>query len=206
MTPPLSASRSEEVDVASVTPPVRTVGVLTKRLTAGDEQAFREFHARYFDRLFRFLIVLTHGHEQQAEEALQETLLRVVRYIRPFEDEAVFWCWLTALGRSAVRDHGRKRRRYQVLLERYALRFLCLLTGPIAEEHDPQLQEQLAQCLSELAPEDQSLLQAKYYAGASVKDLVRKTGQTEKAIESKLFRLRRSLRERLLSKLQEENP
>lgn len=49
---------------------------LTRRLAARDEEAFREFHTRYFDRLYQFLLVVAHGQEQEAQDALQETLLR----------------------------------------------------------------------------------------------------------------------------------
>src|SRR5439155_22845714 len=84
---------------------------LTRGLAAGDEEAFRKFHAGYFDRLLRYLFVITKGDQEAAREALQETMTRVVRYARPFDSEEVFWSWLTVLARSAVVDAGRKRQR-----------------------------------------------------------------------------------------------
>ena len=55
------------------------IAALTGRLAAGDEAAFREFHAAYFPRLFRYLIVCARGDEEAARDALQETTPRRMR-------------------------------------------------------------------------------------------------------------------------------
>ena len=87
------------------------VEALTRRLTRGDEAAYRVFYEAYFDRLSRYLLVVTGGDDDAVREALQGTLVRLVRYSRVFSDEAVFWSWLTVLARSALSDDKRKRRR-----------------------------------------------------------------------------------------------
>ena len=69
------------------------VATLTFRMSKGDEEAFHEFHTQYFRRLFSYILVLTRGDEHAARDIAQETLLRVVRYVRRFEDDE-FWDWL----------------------------------------------------------------------------------------------------------------
>jgi DNA-directed RNA polymerase specialized sigma24 family protein len=113
-----SKPRTESVDVQGRT---SDIAVLTRRLAAQDELAFREFHRVYFDRLYRFHLLVARGREQEARDALQETLLRVIRYARVFESEEAFWDWLKVLARSAARDAGRKQQRYIALLERFRL-------------------------------------------------------------------------------------
>jgi len=61
-------------------------------------------------------LVVTGGNEDSTREALQSALLRVVRNIREFPNDAVFWGWLTVLARSALFDQTRKRRRYFAFL------------------------------------------------------------------------------------------
>src|SRR5439155_13466587 len=57
--------------------------------------------------------------EEPAREALQVAPLRVVRHIRRFDAEAVFWSWLTVLARSALVDEERKRHRHLAFLDRF---------------------------------------------------------------------------------------
>lgn len=178
------------------------VAALTSRLAAHDEAAFREFHARYFDRLHQFLLVVARGQEHEARDALQETFLRVARHARPFDDEAAFWCWLKTVARNAARDGGRRQSRYFALLEKFSFR--RQETDPHASNGtDSRLQTLLAESLNELAPDERQLVEAKYLDGEAVRELSARTGLTEKAVESRLLRLRRQLRERLLKKLNE---
>jgi len=171
--------------------------LMTRGLAAGDEGAFREFHAVYFDRLYQFLLVVARGQEDEAQEALQQTLLRVLRYARVFESEEVFWGWLKMLARSAARDAGRKRHRYWSLLQKFALFGRTELQAPQAPQED-SLRARLEESLQELEAADRRLIEGKYLGGATVKELGAQLGLTEKAVESRLARLRQQLRERLL--------
>jgi RNA polymerase sigma-70 factor (ECF subfamily) len=198
----LHASLSEiravsRVSSCDATPPI--VAVLTRRLAAGDEAAFREFHAQYFDRLYRFLLVVTRGQEHAAQDALQETLLRVAKHAREFADEEIFWGWLKAIARNAARDGGRKQRRYLALLARF-LPGVPREAAPEIEGTDP-LRTLLADGLATLEPLDRRLIESKYLQGFTVAELASDTHLTEKAVESRLLRLRRQLADTLLKKL-----
>ena len=197
---PIPLSTAPSVESLPASESAGSILELTRGLASGKDSSFTEFHSHYFDRLYRFLLVVSRGNEEEAQEALQQTLLRVLRYARPFESEDAFWSWLKALGRSAARDAGRKRQRYLALLETFALR------GPPAMEtaeslEEGHLQSVLAECLEHMRPEDAQALHAKYVLGATVKELASRAGVTEKSIESRLLRLRRELRERVLKKL-----
>jgi len=147
-------------------------------------------------------LVVARGQEHEAQEALQETLLRVARHARVFDDEETFWCWLRAVARNAARDGGRKRRRYVTLLERFSLRWGSV-QKPGDDGGESRWQVLLAESLDELPPGERSLVEEKYLDGAAVAEISASTGLTEKAVESRLLRLRRHLRERLLKKLNE---
>ena len=171
---------------------------LTRRLAAGEEEAFRQFQALYFDRLYRFLLVVTRGDETQAREALQETLMRVARHARPFAEEDAFWNWLKAIGRNAARDAARGRRRYLSLLERFTRRSQSE-QPPVRP--DDALAVALEESVGELDPADRVLIEGKYLEGQTVKEIATQEGLSEKAVESRLLRLRRQLRECILRKL-----
>jgi len=181
--------------------PLSVVTTLTRRMAKGDEQAFREFHAAYFGRLFRYVLVLMRGDEHAARDVMQETLLRVVRHVRRFEEEVVFWDWLARLARSAGADHGRRASRYRRLLDGFARR----PPEPIESMPDNESPTALSKGLDELDENDRALLARKYEEGLSVRELAALHGVTEEAIESRLARARRALREAVFRHLRHEN-
>src|SRR5688572_2659630 len=95
----------------------------TARLTAamrrGDEDAYREFFRLYFHRLLAYLIVLTHGDEPLAQDLLQQTMIKVAKHIRIFEEDQILWRWLTLIARTTAFDHSRKTTRYFGFLQRF---------------------------------------------------------------------------------------
>jgi len=178
------------------------VRALTAGLARGDEEAFRSFHDQYFDRLLAYLFVLSRGDADAAHEALQETFIRVARHVRTFDSEEVFWSWLTVVARSAAMDGGRKRSRYWRLLARYAVFWKAASAPDTADES--RLELLLAEALAELEPADRELINARYSRRASVRALAAELGLTEKAVESRLTRARRTLRHALSTRMRRE--
>jgi RNA polymerase sigma-70 factor, ECF subfamily len=170
---------------------------LTRRLVEGDEMAYRMFHEAYCVRLSRYLLVVSGGNEEAMREALQETYRRVVKHIRVFSDEAAFWSWLTVLARTAFFDQGRKGRRYLALLDRFARH--AAVAAPRSDS-DP-LREALARNYASLPPDERSLLELKYFDRQSVSDVAAQLQITEKAVESRLTRIRQKLKAAVLADL-----
>ena len=188
----MSAEAQPSVDLAA----------LTACMAKGDEDAYRMFHELYFQRLLRYLLVVTGGREEAAREALQLALLRVVRHIRKFDSEEAFWSWLTVLARSAVVDEERKRHRYLAFLDRF---FQREEVEAVADsDADERLNELLEQNLDTLSWDERELVNRKYFARESVKEIAADTGATEKAIESQLVRVRRKLKQCILAQLKDE--
>jgi RNA polymerase sigma-70 factor (ECF subfamily) len=187
-------------------PETPDIAALTRAMARGDEAAFREFYDAYFDRLLRYLLVVTGGHEEAAREALQLALVRVVRHVKPFEAEEKFWSWLTVLARSALADESRKRRRYFAFLERFTRH---QETGPATMnngEADEQLCALLERKLTALPEDERQLVEQKYLLRQSVRAIADGQQTTEKAVESKLSRVRRKLKDAVLAELKNEQP
>ncbi len=170
-------------------------------MVAGDETAYRLFYDAYFDRLWRYLIVVTAGNEDAAREALQATLTRVVRHIRVFSSEPVFWSWLTVLARSALTDQTRKHRRYLAFLNRFSQHTTTESARPEDERADERLRQLLDRHIATLAEDERQLVEAKYFARRSVRDIAAELQTTEKTIESRLTRIRQKLKNTVLAEL-----
>ena len=168
----------------------------------GNEAAYRLFYDVYFNRLFRYLLVLTSGEEETAREALQATLVRVVRHIKMFPDESVLWNWLAVLARSALSDQSRKRRRYLAFLDRFTEHSQAQLVVPDEDgEADARLLASLERGLSGLALDERDLVERKYFARQPVREMSVELQTSEKAIESRLVRARHKLKQLVLNEL-----
>ncbi|MFN0125955.1 MAG: RNA polymerase sigma factor [Verrucomicrobiales bacterium] len=197
---PLAMPTAAALTGAENLPPAGSVVDFTRRLVAAEDAAWSEAHARYAHRLLRYLLVATHGDEQAARDALQACFVRAVRHIRIFPTEEALWCWLTLLARHALADARRSTGRWRRFLDRWK---------PLAPDASHPIQpdpltEHLASALATLDPLERRLLEEKYFDGTSIRALAREAGTTEKAVESRLARLREKLRGRLLETLRQE--
>ncbi len=168
--------------------------------------AWRTFYDTYFDRLWRYLLVIAAGNEDAAREALQAALVRVTRHIKIFRDENIFWSWLTVLARTAFADETKKQRRYFSFLDRFAQHAEVELDGANDNQADGRLQILLEQKIALLPPDEQKLVGQKYFARRPVREIADEQQTTEKAIESKLSRVRRKLKDAVLAELKNERP
>ena len=190
---------------ADVNPPQPPdVVALTRRMVQGDESAYRTFYDAYFERLSRYLLVVTAGDEEAAREALQSTLLRVVRYIKVFPSDAVFWSWLTVLARTALTDQTRKRRRYLAFLDRFTSHSHAQQADADEPEADHKLAALLEANLGTLPLEERRLVEAKYFERRSVREIAEAHNLSEKAVESRLVRIRQKLKTAILDGLRHD--
>ncbi len=177
------------------------VATLTTRLRAGDEAAWREFHRDYFDRLLGYLLVVCRGDEHAAHESLQVALVKIVRHVRRFDRAEAWWGWLTVVARSCLIDGVRRQSRYRALLARFANFF----HPPAEPPADEPLSALLDECLAGLPADERELLAAKYRDGETVAALAADSHCTEKAMESRLARLRQRVKAHLLARLRHED-
>jgi RNA polymerase sigma-70 factor, ECF subfamily len=182
------------------------IASLTRRLAQNDEAAYREFYHAWSGRLWRYLVVATHGDEHLARDALQATMLKVVRYIRVFRDDDIFWSWLTVLARTALSDQRKTQNRYRAFLERlgFFVEVEHSAATQSANHRDEHLHQLLEEAMSALPADERELIEAKYYGGQSVRALAEHLHLPEKTVESRLTRLRQKLKDALFSALRHE--
>lgn len=163
--------------------------------------AWCTFHDAYFDRLWRYLLVVAAGREDAARDALQGALVRATRHIKVFRDETVFWSWLTVLARSALADETRKRRRYLAFLDRFT-RHVQVENDCVSDaEIESRLKTLLENQVASLPPDERELVRQKYFAHHTVREIADALQTTEKAVESKLSRVRKKLKDAVLAEL-----
>lgn len=173
---------------------------LTRAIVKGDEAAFGEFYERFSGRLYSLLLFLTSGREQIAREVLQVTMIKAARKFRVFEQDAALWAWLSQVARNALVDYIREQSRRPNPVSIDLLTSSVTAPGPAEEE----LLEWLECGLNELDEEERVLVESVYFQRRRQRDLADESGTTQKAIESKLARIRARLRQFVLQRIKNE--
>lgn len=172
---------------------------LTSALRAGKEDAFRQLHAGWNGRLFRYCFVLVQGDGALAGEVAQAVYLRVARHMRELRDADALWAWLARAARSAAVDMHRTGGRYGRALERFAE--WIGRSGHSPDERDDADEAcalaALDRALESLGEDQRRLIELRYFSGQSLDEIARALDLTPRAVEGRLARLRASLRDAL---------
>ena len=173
---------------------------LTKAICRGNEAAFTRFYDLYSLRIYKHLLVLAKGNETEAREVLQTVVVKLARRSKVFDEERRMWGWLSRLTRNSYIDLCRARQREQ--------RFVSLEEHPVdlteSRDGEHRLSESLRHALEQLTAEERELMRAVYIDERPLQELADASGQTYKAVESRLGRLRLRLKTRLLNHLRHE--
>jgi RNA polymerase sigma factor (sigma-70 family) len=84
---------------------------LVARLREGDLAAFEQVYRRFERPAFTLALRLT-GHRENAQEILQDVMIKAFERIAQFRGEAPFWGWLRQLVVNESLMHLRKRSRF----------------------------------------------------------------------------------------------
>ncbi len=156
--------------------------------------------------------------ENEAEDIVQETLLRASRYRGSLADPARLRPWLLRIAVNLLRDHVRRERRLprveadQELFERIEGReevpgesredLRVELDGAIVEK--PRALLHLCDAKGELRTRDRSVLDARYEEGRSCRETAAVCEIPPNLVKVRLFRARKRLQRVLRSRLRAE--
>lgn len=177
---------------------------LVAQLQQGNEAAFRTLVERYQNRIYRTVLVLLQSPEE-AEDVAQEVFVEVYQTIGRFRGEAALSTWLYRLATSRALKH-RQRARAQ---KRFAY-FTSLLGFDNQVLHEPadhahpqaQLEGQqqvalLAAHIARLPSQQQVAFTLRHEQELSYEEIAAVLSTSVSAVESLLFRARKTLRNHL---------
>src|SRR5271168_4348233 len=84
--------------------------VAVARVKAGDGDAYRALVERHSRSVFRLAFRMT-GNEQDAEDVVQESMLRAYKQLSKFDDRASFGTWLYRIAANCSLDLVRSKKR-----------------------------------------------------------------------------------------------
>jgi RNA polymerase sigma factor (sigma-70 family) len=171
---------------------------------AGDPAALEELLRRRRTQVVRYAMRLCIS-PADAEDATQEVLLSLARYVGALREVAALSSWLFAAVRTHCTRLARRSLRHALALDGGEP---LSLEGPTPEEQfvDRQLRRCLADVLGELDPPLREVLVRRDILGESAQETAEALRITVAAVKSRLHRARRLVKERLLSSLAPRGP
>lgn len=151
----------------------------------------------HYGPLMRYIIAPILPDPQDREECLSEVSMRVWSRVAQFDPARGSWtAWLTAITRNTARNYHRSaqnRRDTQAIPEGTPA------PGASPEEAILQAERSAAvhNALGRLSPGDRALFYRKYYYLQSTAQIAAELGMTVRAVEGRLYRLKKQLRRML---------
>ncbi|WP_255924279.1 sigma-70 family RNA polymerase sigma factor [Streptomyces humicola] len=161
-----------------------------------DDEALRSLYAAHAASLFRYVLPMTRGDHQRAEDVVQETMLRAWRtpsVLDPSEGSALGW--LRTVARNLVIDQERMRRaRPAEVGEEPLMLHPSSTPGPDEALARTLLSWQLAEALATLTADHRAVLLELYYRERSVAEAAEALGIPQGTVKSRAYYAVRALR------------
>jgi RNA polymerase sigma-70 factor (ECF subfamily) len=190
-------AKGSPIEITTDTPDIFLVAAAKD----GDHQAYAELCHRHSKQILRTVLRLTRDIED-AEDALQEALLKAYLHIDGFEGRSTFCSWLTRIAVNSA----------LMILRKKWSRAACSLgsspdvddfklpepaeTAPNPEESCIQnaLEKECVRAIRLLPPALQAVMQMRYREDASVAEIAQTLSISVAAVKSRLLRARSKIR------------
>ena len=173
---------------------------LVRCVLSGDLDAFDEIVNRYTDKIYSLVVgmIRDRGH---AEDVVQEVFHKAFRKLEKFEQKSQFYTWIYRIAVNTSLDHlkSRERAKAQSLDE---MPHVDPEVNP--QEADPstpllerEFVEQMEEALAAIPPKFREILVLREVDGLSYEEIADVLQCSKGTVESRLFRARGRLREKL---------
>ena len=171
--------------------------LLVARAQQGDHTAFAQLVEQYQTPVYNLAYRML-GNAQDAEDAAQETFLRVYKQFKRYDRRQKFATWLLAIAAHYCIDRLRRRRFLWLSLEDELIgETLASREVSVPEPSDDVLRrenaDEIARTLERLSPTYRLVIVLKYWHDQSVEEIAQTTGDSVSAVKVKLFRARQAM-------------
>lgn len=172
---------------------------LIERAVSGDLDAFGDLVERYQERLYRAMFHLL-GNREDAEDAVQDALVRSYRKLGTFDGRSGFYTWLFRIAHNAAISRRRRRRPRISLEEQQVNTGDEPASGELAPENAAMRTEQVEQvrdAIDQLPDDQRDILVLREIEGFCYEEIARVLDLAPGTVRSRLHRARARLRELL---------
>lgn len=179
--------------------------VLIERAAKGDGQAFSELMTAQEGRMYAVALRMC-GHREDAQDCLQEAMLRIYRSISSFKGQSSFATWVYRITMNTCLDELRrsKRRKASSLDERIEAGWAPVEDMDTPEHHAMRSEQRRAldRAIQELPEDMRSAVVLRDIQGCSYDEIAGILGTNVGTIKSRISRARARLREILSAQME----
>ncbi len=171
----------------------------------GDMNAFSQLIDRHKNLVFTLSLQMLKNKEE-AEEAAQDTFLKVYKSLKKFKGGSKFSTWLYRITYNTCLDRLKKNKRRQqtVAIDTVTIHKIQLLNTVLDTLEQQERKEIIQHCLQLLPASDSFLITLYYFEELSLEEMAAIVRYTPNTIKVKLFRCRKRLMAILQKKLEPE--
>jgi RNA polymerase sigma-70 factor (ECF subfamily) len=167
---------------------------LLEQLRLGSPSAFAQLYQRYKHRVYAYCNRLLRD-EQSAEDAVQETFLKIHHSLHLLQKPEMFRPWLFSIARNEAYTHLRRTKHVENLENEEEV--VWEENNPLDAVIETDTKDIIQHYLGLLKPYYRELLILREYEQLSYTEIARITGLTESAVKSGLFKARKALGKKL---------
>lgn len=177
---------------------------LLERARNGDLDAFESLVTPYTRKLFDCIWRIT-GNREDAEDAVQETLLRAFTCLKQFRGTSRFSTWLVSIGVNQALMYLRKRRRIVISLDFYeqadspepVLHLAETRPNPEEQYRRKEMAEILSNAIHSLPPSCRTVFELRFVHEYSTKEAAIALNISIAAVKTRTHRARRYIEKQL---------
>lgn len=175
------------------------------RIMTGDTQAFAPLVDRYKNLVYTLALRMIKNTDE-AEEAAQDTFVKVFRSMDKFKGESKFSTWIYRVAYNTCLDRLKKHKiaPFAVAIDDYGTRQLAAVENVLDTLEEQERHLAVQDCLQQLPSEEAFLLTLYYFEELSLDEIAKIIGIKPNNVKVKLFRCRKRLGEILRVKLEPE--
>jgi len=166
--------------------------ITLEQAARGDRAAFGRLYAHYSPFVWRLCWRSSNGDRGCADELVQNTFVKVHRYLRGFEKGSALSTWLYKIAYSCINEHFAKTTLHKSRTAAFDEEYM----GAVQPNMPYEDQQLVAEILKPLGESDRFLLTAREVDGLSYEELAVITGDAAGALRTRLSRLKSEIRKR----------
>ncbi|WP_426483340.1 RNA polymerase sigma factor [Flavobacterium sp. 2] len=175
------------------------------KILQGETNAFAVLVDRYKDMIFTLSLKMVKNKEE-AEEAAQDTFIKVFNSLSKFKGDSKFSTWIYKISYNNCLDRLKKNKKEEnnISIDEFSSHLVKTMDNALSALVDTERKQAIQNCLNLLPSDDNFLLTLFYFEDQSLEEIGKIMNINANNVKVKLFRSRQKLATILKKQLEPE--